>query len=111
MSATRTHFRAVISSAAGRTGGGSHMPRKRHAFTLIELLVVIAIIAILAAILFPVFAGVRESAKMASCASNMNQQGKGLMLYQQSNDERFPMSRYDTPPPARGTPDIPWGPF
>jgi len=60
--------------------------KRRSAFTLIELLVVIAIIAILAAILFPVFAGVRERAKGISCASNLNQLGKALMIYQQSYD-------------------------
>jgi len=59
-------------------------------FTLIELLVVIAIIAILAAILFPVFAGVRERAKAASCTSNLKQLGTAWMLYLQKYDERFP---------------------
>lgn len=56
-------------------------------FTLIELLVVIAIIAILAAILFPVFAKVRENARRASCASNLNQIGIAGMQYTQDNDE------------------------
>ena len=51
------------------------MERKRYGFTLIELLVVIAIIAILAAILFPVFAQARESARQATCLSNMKQIG------------------------------------
>ena len=59
-------------------------------FTLIELLVVIAIIAILAAILFPVFAKVREKARQTSCVSNMKQLGTGLTQYQQDNDETFP---------------------
>ena len=56
-------------------------PRRRYAFTLIELLVVIAIIAILAAILFPVFAQAREKARQASCLSNMKQMALGLMQY------------------------------
>jgi prepilin-type N-terminal cleavage/methylation domain-containing protein len=58
-------------------------PRKLHGFTLIELLVVIAIIAILAAILFPVFAQAREKARSASCLSNEKQMGTGLMMYVQ----------------------------
>ncbi len=64
-----------------------------RAFTLIELLVVIAIIAILAAILFPVFARARENARKASCLSNMKQIGLGIMQYTQDYDERFPPSR------------------
>ena len=60
------------------------------AFTLIELLVVIAIIAILAAILFPVFARARENARRSSCQSNMKQMGLGFLQYTQDYDERFP---------------------
>ena len=66
---------------------------KRHrdrGFTLIELLVVIAIIAILAAILFPVFARVREKARQISCASNLRQLGLGMMQYTQDYDETYP---------------------
>jgi prepilin-type N-terminal cleavage/methylation domain-containing protein/prepilin-type processing-associated H-X9-DG protein len=58
-------------------------------FTLIELLVVIAIIAILAAILFPVFAKVREKARQTACMSNLRQVGLGVIQYSQDNDETF----------------------
>ena len=62
---------------------------RSQAFTLIELLVVIAIIAILAAILFPVFARARESARRSSCLSNTKQLGLGALQYSQDYDERF----------------------
>jgi prepilin-type N-terminal cleavage/methylation domain-containing protein/prepilin-type processing-associated H-X9-DG protein len=62
----------------------------RKGFTLIELLVVIAIIAILAAILFPVFARAREKARQTSCLSNMKQLGLGLMMYAEDFDEMLP---------------------
>ncbi len=62
---------------------------KRTGFTLIELLVVIAIVAILAAILFPVFAQAREKARQASCASNLKQLAYGAAMYSQDYDEQF----------------------
>src|SRR5687767_13552480 len=63
-------------------------------FTLIELLVVIAIIAILAAILFPVFARARENARRASCQSNLKQIALGMIQYTQDYDERLPLMFY-----------------
>jgi prepilin-type N-terminal cleavage/methylation domain-containing protein/prepilin-type processing-associated H-X9-DG protein len=65
--------------------------RNRAGFTLIELLVVIAIIAILAAILFPVFAQAREKARAISCMSNLKQIGTGNMMYVQDWDETYPL--------------------
>ncbi len=71
------------------------MKEKKKAFTLIELLVVIAIIAILAAILFPVFARARENARRASCQSNLKQIGVAWMMYAQDYDET--VMRFATP--------------
>ncbi len=73
----------------------------RSGFTLIELLVVIAIIAILAAILFPVFAQAREKARQTSCLSNMKQLGLGFAQYNQDYDETMPFT-FDSA--AIGTP-------
>ncbi len=66
------------------------MKALRRGFTLIELLVVIAIIAILAAILFPVFAQAREAARKTACLSNGKQMALGMTMYSQDYDERFP---------------------
>ena len=79
------------------------MKRKHTGFTLIELLVVIAIIAILAAILFPVFARARENARKTNCLSNLKQLGMGMLQYAQDYDETFCPScattGIPTPPP------------
>lgn len=66
------------------------MKSQKKAFTLIELLVVIAIIAILAAILFPVFARAREQARKTTCLSNIKQLGLGFLMYAQDYDEKMP---------------------
>lgn len=76
--------------------------QKKKGFTLIELLVVIAIIAILASILFPVFARARENARRASCQSNLRQIGLGVFQYTQDYDERFPVRLVN----ATGSPPV-----
>src|SRR5687767_10409315 len=70
------------------------MKNDRRGFTLIELLVVIAIIAILAAILFPVFAQAREKARQVSCLSNGRQIGTAVMMYCQDWDEGLPLNNH-----------------
>jgi prepilin-type N-terminal cleavage/methylation domain-containing protein/prepilin-type processing-associated H-X9-DG protein len=71
--------------------------RSRRGFTLIELLVVIAIIAILAAILFPVFARAREKARQANCSSNQKQIGLAAIMYSQDYDESYVFAYYGAP--------------
>ncbi len=71
---------------------------QRKGFTLIELLVVIAIIAMLAAILFPVFAKARESARRSTCSSNLKQLALATLMYAQDYDEQFPIA------PTQGSP-------
>ena len=81
--------------------------KKKRGFTLIELLVVIAIIAILAAILFPVFARARAKAKQASCQSNLKQIGLAFQMYINDYDEMYPMISYaQTTGPSPGLPGV-----
>jgi len=89
------------------TGNTTSPTAQAKGFTLIELLVVISIIAVLAAILFPVFARARENARRASCMSNLKQMGLAVMMYTQDYDEAFPFSNIPTtvkPPGGWWTP-------
>ena len=75
-----------------KTPARGALRRRSAAFTLVELLVVIAIIAVLAAILFPVFARARENARRTSCLSNLKQIGLGFLQYAQDFDEKSPLT-------------------
>ncbi len=81
-------------------------PNPKKGFTLIELLVVIAIIAILAAILFPVFAQARSKARQASGTSNSKQGTLGILMYVQDYDEQFPRAGWECMEPGQGTPPL-----
>jgi prepilin-type N-terminal cleavage/methylation domain-containing protein/prepilin-type processing-associated H-X9-DG protein len=88
-----------MSTVTQRSAASPSFLTRHHnlrAFTLIELLVVIAIIAILAAILFPVFASAREKARSTACLSNMKQLGTATYLYLQDYDETFPLDAHTT---------------
>src|SRR6187401_1567965 len=85
-------------------------PSIRRGFTLIELLVVIAVIAILAAILFPVFAQAREAARKASCQSNLKQLGIAIAMYSQDYDGHLVTgggNSYGSPPGSSDTNPLP----
>ena len=87
----------------------SGFTNRASAFTLIELLVVIAIIAILAAILFPVFAQARAKARQAACLSNLKQVGTAVLMYIQDSDDTYPPSQTPLPsPPAPAGGVISW---
>jgi prepilin-type N-terminal cleavage/methylation domain-containing protein/prepilin-type processing-associated H-X9-DG protein len=88
------HCSSPCSKASAARIEYSHRGQNFRGFTLIEILVVIALIAILAAILFPVFARARENARRASCQSNLRQIGLGILQYVQDNDETMPFSFY-----------------
>jgi prepilin-type N-terminal cleavage/methylation domain-containing protein len=84
------------------------MKQRFLGFTLIELLIVIAIIALLAALIFPVFARARENSRRSVCLSNMRQIGMILAVYLQDYDEVFPMNRFpDENNPLRGCMNAP----
>ncbi len=87
--------------------------KRSSAFTLIELLVVIAIISILAGLLFPVFASVREKGRQASCAGNLKQIAGAILLYNDTWDENFPSyARYKVKTTANGCAfSCHWSPF
>lgn len=94
------HRRTMMKNPKGAVSMASH---KSNGFTLIELLVVIAIIALLAAILFPVFGRARENARRSNCQSNMKQIGLGILQYAQDFDEQMPLLRQN------GNCSAPWG--
>jgi len=85
---------------------GVSMMRCRKGFTLIELLVVIAIIAILAAILFPMFTRAKESAKRSACLDNLKQIGIGIIMYTDDNDGRYPRQTQNVRPPELTSSDF-----
>jgi prepilin-type N-terminal cleavage/methylation domain-containing protein/prepilin-type processing-associated H-X9-DG protein len=101
----------VLARPASRTFWRAFVMRRtvKQGFTLIELLVVIAIIAILAGILFPVFAQARGKARAAACLSNIRQLSNGMMMYVQDHDEKYaPAFLYVTTPACTAAPSGCW---
>lgn len=84
--------RLVVPGVSVVHGRSAYDTRRKSGFTLIELLVVIAIIAILAAILFPIFIRARESAKASACLDYLNQLGKAVLMYRSDNSDRLPLN-------------------
>src|SRR6266849_9031003 len=105
--ASRREVRIVRTNLASRKERGTEKAMafqktlKTFGFTLIELLVVIAIIAILAAILFPVFAQAREKGRQTACLSNCKQLGLALMMYTSDYDDTLPPCKIGNTPPYR----------
>ena len=103
----KTEAASTIENRKSAIGNPTPQRSTLNAFTLIELLVVIAIISILAAILFPVFAQARETARQASCAGNMKQIGYAMRMYCQDYDE-FWVPAYSQGPGPNGSNIQPW---
>ena len=93
----RSAFTLIELLVVPRDRGSRASTSKWKGFTLIELLVVIAIIAILAAILFPVFGRAREKGRTVSCASNLSQLMRAVAMYAQDYDERMPLAAMAIP--------------
>jgi prepilin-type N-terminal cleavage/methylation domain-containing protein/prepilin-type processing-associated H-X9-DG protein len=91
----KMHLKRLQQEQPAEPSGRLRQGYSHRGFTLIELLIVIAIIAILASILFPVFARVRENARRASCQSNLKQIGLAVMQYTQDFDEIMPLADLD----------------
>lgn len=94
MQLTNIRIATRFNQSASVASSNSRAVSRKNAFTLIELLVVMAIIALLAAILFPVFSRARENARRSSCQSNLKQIGLGMLQYSQDYDERLPFFYY-----------------
>ena len=96
-------LRAMRSTMRGSTTDRICRTRRARGFTLIELLVVIAIIAILAAILFPVFAAARERGRQSACLAHQNELGKAMMMYVDDHNGSFPRGYFTVQTPRPGS--------